>query len=157
MRIETIVNDNQYIYDENFFTGKKTLIVNGEEYRKVKRNLYENDSGSTMCVIRGNFATGVTLDFDGEKVFLGKLKWYEYLLAYLPLAAIGFGVFLDPVGAGIAGALSVLAVFFNIFILRTRFNNLLKVVGCIFVTAVLILFVSVIYPELKDFIWRITN
>ena len=75
------------VYNENFFTGKKTLSINGKDLYKESKNLYAiiNEDGTRkFCSIKGNFIAGVRLSIDGTKIQVVKpIAWYEATLAIL--------------------------------------------------------------------------
>ena len=54
----------EIVYDENFWTGRKKITINGEELEKVSRKEFKTKSGEQV-LIKGNFITGAKLDIGG--------------------------------------------------------------------------------------------
>ena len=76
----------QIVYDESFWLGKKTLMINGKYLTKVNRKTfsYSNEAENKQVYLGGNFLTGAHLTIDQEKIQLTPpIKWYELLLPIL--------------------------------------------------------------------------
>ena len=73
----------EIVYDESFWTGKKSLTVNGVPAKRVKKNIYALDGNN--IIINGNFTFGVSVVINNDNIEITpKAKWYEILLAGLP-------------------------------------------------------------------------
>ena len=72
------------VYTENFWVGKKTLTVNGLAAQPTsKKSFLINGQQAT---VKGSWFTGATLCIGSETIELArKPKWYEVVLAILPL------------------------------------------------------------------------
>lgn len=120
----TVVNHPVYgeiAYEEGFWTGKKTLMVNRVVAQKISKKEFWIDGKAG--VIKGNYAFGATLCIGGENIVLSpKLKWYEILLAVLPIIFVLtwgnivalckiFPVVGGAIGGAIGGFLSALSPF----------------------------------------------
>ena len=82
------VGYGQIEYNENFWTGKRELTVNGEKLTKKKRNVFtlSSENGDLDCRIKGSFLTGATLYIDQDVIQLSEsYKWYEFLCSALIL------------------------------------------------------------------------
>ena len=77
--------------DENIWTGKKTLAINGKLLRKAKRNIYILGEGESAIPItlKGSTLTGATLKIREDTVpILPKPTALESILSFLPLLLI---------------------------------------------------------------------
>ena len=73
-------------YDENFWTGKKSLLINGEPLRKLDKFTYVLESENKSVTLKGNFIVGVSIKVDNITITLSeKPKWYEMTLSMLIL------------------------------------------------------------------------
>ena len=106
-------------YDENIWTGKKSLAINGKLLPKGKKNVYILGEGESAVpvTLNGNALTGVTVTIGGQKiVVLSKLTSLEYILSILPFALVmiwgnvpALCSIIPVVGGAIGGGLSALA------------------------------------------------
>ena len=106
-------------YEENIWTGKKSLAVNGKYLKKGRKNVFTLEDGeNTLYVtLNGNALTGVTVTIGGQKiVVLSKLTSLEYILSILPFALVmiwgnvpALCSIIPVVGGAIGGGLSALA------------------------------------------------
>ena len=86
--MKTVVNHEKYgeiLYDENVWTGKQTITVNGAELKKEKRRLYvgQGADGVISVRIKGNALVGLKLivnEVDEIKA-IAPPKWYDILLS----------------------------------------------------------------------------
>ena len=76
-------------YDENFWTGRKVLTVDGKVLKRVSKNSflhYLGPNDSIHFIISGSIFTGVSLKVGNESIqIIEKTKWYEYALAIMML------------------------------------------------------------------------
>ena len=107
-------NNKELYYEENLWTGKRTIVYDGVTLTKVKRNLFEYKNGETteQVEVIGNQLLGITIKMLGKEIEVArKLAWYEIVMAVLVFApCILFGA----IGGAIGGALG----FTNIVIIR---------------------------------------
>lgn len=100
----------EVVYEESFWTGRKTVCINGERLEKINRKTYRDANGNTY-ELKGNYLIGAKLvSGTSENIVLCKgLKWYEYLIAVLPFVfiviwgAIPELVLIFPVIGGLVG------------------------------------------------------
>ena len=84
--MRAIINNETYgqiVYEENFWTSKKTLMINGKYLTKINRKTfsYSNEGQNVEVVLGGNFVKGAQLTINNEKIQLTPpIKWYELLL-----------------------------------------------------------------------------
>lgn len=122
------------LFNENIWTGKKTLSVEGAPLEKKGKNEFLMPDGKTGY-LKGNTITGVTLTAGTETIRLTpSLKWYEVVLSLLPFVLImvwGNSVQLcsivPVVGGAIGGGISGACVAINLFCVKTTDNILLKI------------------------------
>ena len=131
----TIVHHEIYgeiAYTEGFWTGKKSLTINGCPLMKTGRNsfAFTDQNGNTFTAfLKGNTLKGVTLIIGGSEIAITpKTKWYEILFAIIPLIFVivwGNSVALcsifpivgGAIGGGISGLCGALSL---VFIKKTK-------------------------------------
>lgn len=88
IKMKQIIQNEHYgeiIYDENFWTGKKSLSVNGEQLEKVSKKEFIMSNGN-LVPLTGSFLMGATISINGEKIrVVPAIKWYEIVLCIIPL------------------------------------------------------------------------
>lgn len=73
------------VYEESFWTGRKKLSVNGLPCERADKRTFRLADGRTAQLV-GNYIRGVRLELGSESVqIVAGAKWYEYVLALLPL------------------------------------------------------------------------
>ncbi|MBE5731988.1 MAG: hypothetical protein E7353_03035 [Clostridiales bacterium] len=86
-------NYGEIVYEENFWTGKRKITINGKTAEKLSKNVYrhiENDIECKICMT-GNFFTGEKLTILDEKnpnnseiiQVVDGYKWYEFVCAII--------------------------------------------------------------------------
>lgn len=117
-------NNKTLIYQEGFWTGKRTISYDKTPLTKVKRNIFEYKTEETTenFEIKGNQLVGVTINMLGKDVEVSrKLTWYEIVLSILVfIPCILFGA----VGGAVGGALG----FTNIMVIRSLDKTWVKIV-----------------------------
>ena len=118
------------IYEENIWTGKKSLAVNGKCLKKGRKNVFTLEDGeNTLYVtLKGNALTGVTATIQGQDiVILPKLSGLDYILCLLPFALImiwgnsqALCSIIPVVGGAIGGGLSGLAGVLCVSMMREK-------------------------------------
>ena len=130
---------SEITYEENFWTGKRKLYVDGTEIAKADRKTFvkeEEDAKHYYC-IRGNFISGVTVMADAEEIVLCKNPWYEWILIFFPLVGIVFGVgFGGAIGGGLSALFCMIGAVCNAILLRSNLSKPLSVILCIVVGVV---------------------
>ena len=142
--MQNVVQNEKYgeiVYDENFWTGRKSITFNGEALERVSRKEFRTKSGEQVLV-KGSFLTGVKLDIGGEAItVMSTVKWYEILLAIIPFILImvwGNTVALvrivPVVGGAIGGGISGLFSATSLCLMRSVKPLWLKIlIGVIFI------------------------
>lgn len=98
-------------YDENFWTGKKAISINGVNLVKEQKNIYsyENGGNKIKVVVRGNFVMGVKLVIAEESIEMTKAAtWYEIACSVAMFAFVlawGNSVYLCSIVPIIGGAM----------------------------------------------------
>ena len=78
----------EIIYGENFWTGRKSLSVNGVPLTRISRKEFQTENGG-IGTVKGSFLFGACLLIDGETIRLTpKITWYEVVLCLLPFILI---------------------------------------------------------------------
>lgn len=125
-----IVSDSgtNIYYEENFWTGKKTIKINNLILNKVKRNVYTD--GTRNYTLKGSYFTGVTLSTD-EYTFTiyEKLSLFECILGFFPWIMV-------IIGGAIGAVFGVLASFVTISVIRSSKNVFVNIVTSIAATLV---------------------
>ena len=139
--MKTVVNHETYgeiVYDENFWTGKKTISINGVVLQKISKKdfSYTTETGTQTVSVKGNFLSGVKLNVANQTIVISdSAKWYEYVLAVLGFVFILvwgssvelckiFPVVGGAIGGGISGGLAVV----SLFVMRKTKKTWLKIV-----------------------------
>ena len=112
------------IYTENEWTGKKSLTIDGVEAKKVTKKTYTvNDMTVTL---NGSFFLGATLLIgDDVIVLIPKSKWYEIVLAIIPIIFIlvwsnvpALVEIFPIVGGAIGGLIGGIALAFSMLAMK---------------------------------------
>lgn len=127
--------------EENFWTGKKNLYINGQKLDNPAKNVFQTPEGETIT-LKSNFFRGTTANIGSESIVLvAPCKWYEYILSLLPFLLImvwGNSVALceiiPVVGGAIGGLISGLCVGINLVACRKVKNIFLKILIILLVT-----------------------
>lgn len=67
-------------YNENIWTGKRIITINGQELVKEKKNVYlcTNENGALKVTVKGSVFSGISLIINGESIEISaKPQWYE--------------------------------------------------------------------------------
>ena len=85
--MKIVVNHPTYgeiVYDESFWTGKKTLTENGATCFAISKK--EFMVGDQKALLSGNLFSGIHLSIGQETIEISpRPAWYEIFLAILPL------------------------------------------------------------------------
>ena len=122
----------QIEYEENFWTGQRALTINGTKLTKQKKNVFafNNENETLICQIKGNLLSGVKLNIDQDVIELTPTtKWYEYAcsISIFMLILVWGNVpalckIIPVVGGAIGGAISGLAAFVNVLLMKKAKN-----------------------------------
>ncbi len=139
----------EIVYEEELFSGKKKVILNGTEMTKEIGRTYVCPYGDEEIrgKLKGNIFTGVKLKIEDDNIVLVKMaKWYEILLSVLiPVIIFGLNNLILPLFDGaivgaFTGVVSVLAMFVSVVLMKKMNHIGLKifVFGGVFLCAVLL-------------------
>ena len=147
----------EIIYNENFWTGKKKITVNGVDAQPISKKEYMvNDKRAHLT---GNFLTGSTLHIAGEAIRLSpKMKWYETMLAIIPFLFLmiwsnsaSLCAIFPVVGGALGGALGGVGAIVSIHLMKNK-KPLVKVLIGIIVAASTILIAFILALTLLSII-----
>ena len=128
MTSEVLFGDKTITYSENFWTGKKTISVNGEKLEKIDKITYKYNG--YYCTLKGNSIQGVNFTIDSQTVTLvRKLTILEMILCFLPLIIL-------IQGGAIGGLCGGAACAFNTVFMRKTDKIIVKILYSIISTAV---------------------
>ena len=144
----------EIIYNESYWTGKKTLTVNGVQAKAVSKK--EFLIGEKRAVLKGSHLTGASLQIDSDILQISpKHKWYEIVLAVIPFLFIttwgnnsALCSIFPLIGGAIGGALGGAGAIFSLLLMKKARKAAVKLLIGIAVTvaAVFVAFVfAVIY------------
>ena len=130
--MKNIIKNEKYgeiLFQESFWTGKKSISINGKQLTKIDKTTFKMEDETTVT-LSGNYLAGCKMKIGEDTVSLTPaIKWYEYLLSVLPFILImvwGNSVTLcrivPVVGGAIGGLISAIFCFANLFIIK-RFNK----------------------------------
>ena len=115
-------------YEESFWTGKKSIKIDGNQLIKLGKKVFVLDE--KKYELNGNFIFGATLSSSDEKIVLvKKLNVLEWILVALPL-------FLVLIGGALGGALGAVAACSNAAVVRSIKNVILKIIACIAIAGI---------------------
>lgn len=135
----------EIVYEEELFTGKRKVILNGTEMTKEIGRTYVCPYGDEEIrgKLKGNIFTGLKLKIEDDNIVLVKMaKWYEILLSILiPVIIFGVnyliiplvketvvGLFIGPVIVGaFTGIVSVFAMFASVILMKKMNHIGLKI------------------------------
>ncbi len=136
----------EIVYTESFWTGKKTLTINGTAVRPLSRKAF--DHNGTRIGVKGSYYTGICLLIGSDTVTVTpKPKWYELVFALLPFIFLliwgnvaSLCAIFPVVGGAIGGGLGALSALTSLFLMiRTR-SLLIKIligVGAFLITVLI--------------------
>lgn len=138
MVIEKTIDGVAYSYRESFWTGKKTLTVNGLPATKCSRSLFTLAAPESETVqVKGSFLSGVSLYYgSGKIVVLEKNTWWEWVLIVLPFLNIIAGVFGGLLGGCLSALFGCVGSVVNASILRADIRLWERIALCVLVILV---------------------
>ena len=140
MQLTAEVNGVLYLYEENFWTGKKSLTANGVPLTKTGKRQFsvtKEDGTVSYITVKGSFLSGISLLTSEGEVVLVKNKWYDWVFIFLPLVGIVVGVAgCGALGGGLSAFFGLLGAFVNATLLRAKLSMSVKIPLCIVVFAV---------------------
>ena len=126
----------EIVYDENFWTGSKSLYVNGVKLNKISKNTFGGQSEmAPIWTVSGNVLSGVKVIVNGETIVVDKKPaWYDIVLSSLIFILImiwGNSVALcsivPVIGGAIGGGISGIMLATNLIIIKKQSSILKKI------------------------------
>ena len=119
-------------YNENIWTGKRDITINGVRLTKAKKNVYVYDTGEAKInvSVQGNVYTGINLAVGEETIEVErKSAWYELACSisiFVIVLIWGNSTYLCSIvpiiGGAIGGAVSGLMGILNLRAMKTIKN-----------------------------------
>ncbi len=143
-------------YEENFWTGKKTVTVNGTRLNKVNKKTFVGDIGGEQVTVtvKGGFLSGAIIDINGTQFRVTEpAKWYDYLFTfawvgvYIVLSVTpAFYTVFPIVGGALGGAIAGIGAALTLYAIKPMKNIALKFAVSLgaFISVMLINFVLAI-------------
>ena len=137
------------VYEEDFWSGKKSLFVSGKELERKGKNTFfisGNDGGQEMT-LNGNTILGASLAFGGECIeIVPRPRWYEILCSlsiFIFILIWGNSValcsILPIIGGAIGGAVSALMAMSCLIAIKLRQKMLHKLLTWLLMLAATVL------------------
>ena len=153
-------------YTESFWTGSKSLYINGSRLKKVSKNTFSycegEEGGEKLFVVKGNYLTGIKLCVEGRLIpVLPCVKWYEIVLSVVSFAlvmvwgnSVALCSILPVVGGAVGGGISGAFTVGNMLIIK-RINNIwLKIVVSLGMCALCFIICMIIgFAIVGAFVW----
>ena len=144
--MKTVVQNEKYgefVVDENVWTGKIKVFLNGKEMAKVDKTRYLIEEKKYID-FTGNSIKGLYMTVDNQTTQVtAPAKWYEIALSVLIFVVIliwGNSLTLcsivPVVGGAIGGGLSAMLAVVNLFVMRGIKNVALKLLAFVGIFAV---------------------
>lgn len=144
--MKTVVQNEKYgefVVDENVWTGKIKVFLNGNELAKVDKTRYLIEEKKYID-FTGNSIKGLYMTVDNQTTQVtAPAKWYEIALSVLIFVVIliwGNSLTLcsivPVVGGAIGGGLSAMLAVVNLFVMRGIKNVALKLLAFVGIFAV---------------------
>ena len=145
-------------YTENFWTGKKDIVINGGKLVHVKKNIFVYQNGETKIdvEVRGNFMSGAKLIIGEETIMVGqKPAWYETVCSiaiFIVILTWGNSVYLcsifPVIGGGIGGAVSGFMAILNLQAMKSAKSIVAKLciwLGMLIATIVICFLIAALF------------
>lgn len=147
------------VYEESFWTGKKTLTVNGVDAQPVSKKEFMIDG--KKAIIKGSYLTGIDLCVEGDTIEMSpKPKWYEVVIAILPLIflltwgnSVALCSIFPVVGGAIGGALGAIGAMMSLLLMKKSKSLMSKLLIGICACAVTILIAYALALALLAFVY----
>ena len=126
----------EIIYDENFWTGSKSLYVNGVKLNKISKNTFGGQSDfAPIWTVSGNVISGVKVVVNGETIVVDKKPaWYDIVLSSLIFIlimiwgnSIALCSIVPVIGGAIGGGISGIMLATNLIIIKKQSSILKKI------------------------------
>ena len=142
-------------YDENAWTGKKTILFDGIPLTKTAKNTYQlpatAETPALTVTVKGSYIGGVSLVIGDETIGLTqKATALDIILGIIP-AVLFFSMI---IGGAIGGALSAMIGMGLVMVMKTRKKVIHKVLICVGISAAIL---AIGIPMLLAILSQTTN
>ena len=140
-----LFGDKHITYTESFWTGKKNIVINGEQLQKIDKKTYK--SKDTHYTVKGSYLTGVEMTNGVNFITLvRKLTTLETILCFLPFLLVVTGGAIGGLCGGIAAAVNAIYIRnTEKTIMKLIYSIISTVVAFICYVLLTLLFFSLIY------------
>ncbi len=139
-------------FEENFWTGRRSIKYNGIPLKKIKNSLFEYQDGEKVeqFRIKGNQFIGMIITmFNNEIELERKLTWYEIVLSILVfLPCFLFGL-VGGICGGILGFTNLVIIRqLNKWYLKVIVSILFLTIGMLLSYVIAVLVLNIVFPYL---------
>lgn len=133
MKLKAVYEEKLYTYEENIWTGKKQLYINGVKCNKMDKKSFIDPETRDLITIKGSFIGNVTLTRKNKTFYLVKNSAFDWTFICLSFVVLimAFALLSGAIGGGLGGVLAILAASFNTSILRSKLNKPVKAIACL--------------------------
>ncbi|MBR5780219.1 MAG: hypothetical protein IKY21_06335 [Clostridia bacterium] len=138
--MRSVIQTQKYgeiVYDESYWTGKKTVTVGGVQLKKVNKKTFvgEINGEQVTALIAGSFLSGAIIDVNGDKFRMTEpAKWYDYVLSFAWVAIYlvwsvseALCMIFPVVGGALGGVVAGLGAAAALFIIKPMKNIAAKI------------------------------
>ena len=132
MKLRATDNNKLYTYEENVWTGKKELYINGIKCTKMDKKIFIDPETREVIIVKGNYLANIKLEKLSGDLYLKKNGAFEWIFIGLSFLVMLMALFLlsGAIGGGLGGVLAVGAAYFNTAILLSKQNKIVKGILC---------------------------
>lgn len=150
--MKTFINHETYgqiVCEENFWTGKKNLIINGKYLTKIDKKTfcYNDGKEDKYFTLNGSFIRGLYISVGIDKIQITPpIKWYELILPIFLFAVLlvwGSSVrlcsILPIVGGAVGGLINALGMILSMLAMKSMNSVWLKLLVWLGISALTVL------------------
>ena len=136
MKLRAVHEEKLYTYEENIWTGKKQLSINGVKCTKMDKKSFVDPETRELLTIKGSLITNISITKKSGTYYLVKNSPFDWLFICLSFAVMVMALVLlsGVLGGGLGGVLAIFAASFNTSILRSKLNKVVKAIICLAIT-----------------------
>lgn len=130
------VGYGQIEYNESFWTGKRSITIDGQALTKKTRNVFilESENGPLECKVKGSALFGCSLCIDNDVITVTEAcRWYEAICSLLICIFVlvwgnvpALCEIFPIIGGAIGGAICGCTACANLFLMKQTKNVAVK-------------------------------